>query len=77
MPLQCPTVDLLQGQWMLWIVWVLLMSVGMVVVCGLRWLVTVVLLLLSLLCLLFATGPLFVLDRYNSSLHRSLFKAFM
>lgn len=78
MPLQCPTVDLLQGQWMLWIVWVLLMGVGMVVVCGLGWLVTVVLLLLlSLLCLLFATGPLFVLDRYYSSFHGSLFKTLM
>ena len=78
MPLQCPTVDLLQGQWMLWIVWVLLMGVGMVVVCGLGWLVAVVLLLLlSLLCFLFATGPLLVLDRYYSSLHRPLFKTLM
>lgn len=65
---------------MLWIVWVLLMRVGMVVVCGLGWLVAVVLLvllLLSLLCLLFATGPLLVLDRYHASLHRAFFKTLM
>lgn len=64
---------------MLWIVWVLLMGVGMVVVCGLGWLVGVVLLvlLLSLLCLLLAAGPLLVLDRYHSSLHRRLFKTLM
>lgn len=64
---------------MLWIVWVLLMGVGMVVVCGLGQLVGVVLLvlLLSLLRLLFATGPLLVLDGYHSSLHRPLFKTLM
>lgn len=81
MPLQGPTVDLLQRQWVLWIVWVLLMGEGMVVVCGLGRLVAVVLLLLllllSLLCFLFATGPLLVLSRYNSSLHRPLFEALM
>lgn len=79
-PLQGPTVDLLQGQWVLWIVWVLLVGVGMVVVCGLGWLVTVVLLLLlllSLLCLMFASRPLLVLDRYHSSLDRPLFKTLM
>lgn len=77
-PLQGPTVNLLQGQWVLWIVWVLLMGMGMMVVCGLGWLLAVVLLvLLSLLCLLFATGPLLVLDRYHSSLHRTLFKTLM
>lgn len=59
--------------------WVLLMGVGMVVVCGVGWLVAMVLLvlLLSLLCLLFATGPLLVLDWYHSSLHRPLFKTLM
>lgn len=67
---------------MLWIVWVLLMGVGMMVVCGLGWLVAMVLLvllllLLSLLCFLFAIGPLLVLDRSHSSLHRTLFKTLM
>lgn len=61
----------------------LLMGVGMVVVCGLGWLVRVVLLmvvmvvLLSLFCFLFATGPLLVLDRSHSSLHRAIFETFM
>lgn len=65
---------------MLWIVWVLLMGVGMVVVCGLGWLVTMVLLvllLLSLFCFLFAAGPLLVLDRSHSSLYRTIFKTLM
>lgn len=61
---------------MLWVVRMLLMGVGMVVVCGLGRLVAVVLLvlLLSLLCVLFATGSLLVLDGYHSSLHRAFFK---
>lgn len=80
MPLQGPTVDLFQGQGVLWIVRVMLMGVGVVVMSGLGRLVAVVLLLLlllSLLSLLFATGPLLVLDRYHSSFHRPLFKTFM
>lgn len=78
MPLQGPTVDLLQGQGVLWIVRVMLMGVGVVVMSGLGWLVAVVLLLLlSLFSLLFATGPLLVFDRYHSSLHRPLFKTLM
>lgn len=74
MPLQSPTVDLLQGKRMLRIVRVLLMAVGMVMVCGLgRLVVMMLLLLLSLLHFLFAAGPLFVLDRDHSPFHRSLF----
>ena len=60
----------------MWIVWVLLMGVGMVVVCRLGRRVAVVLLvmlLLSLFCFLFATGPLLVLDGSHSSLHRTFF----
>lgn len=76
MPLQGPTVDLLQGQRVLGIVRVLLMGVGMVVMCGLGWVVAVVL-LLSFFCLLFATGPLLVLGSHHSSLHRPLLKTLM
>lgn len=77
MPFQSATVDLLQWQRVLWVVGVLLVAVGMVVVYRLWWLVVVVLLLLlSLLGLLFATGPLFVFDRHHS-LHRPLFKTLM
>lgn len=82
MPLQGPAVYLLQGQRVLRIVRVLLMSVRMVVVCWLGWLVSVVLLLLlllllSFLSLLFTTGSLLVLDIYHSSFHRPLFKTLM
>lgn len=78
MSLQRPAIYLLQGQWVLRIVWVLLMSVRMVVVCWLGWLVAVVLLLLlSFLSLLLPTGSLLVLDIYHSSFHRPLFKTLM
>lgn len=79
-PLQGPAIDLLQGQRVLGVVRVLLMGVGMVVVCGLHWLVAVVLLLvlllllLSLLRLLFAAGPLLVFDGHHSPLHRAFFE---
>lgn len=50
----------------------------MVLVRGLGWWVAVVLLvllLLSLFCVVFATGPLLVFDMSHSSLNRAIFKA--
>lgn len=76
-PLHGPTVDVLQGQRVLWIVRVLLMSVRRVVMGGLACRVAVVLLLLlllSFLSLLFVAGPLLVLDGGHSPLHRALLK---
>lgn len=58
MSFQRPTVDLLQGQWVLLVLWMLLMWVGMMVVCGRSQMVTVMLLLLSVLRVMLATGPL-------------------
>lgn len=66
MPLQRPTVDLLQGQWVLLVLWMLLMWVGMMVVCGRSQMVTVMLLLLSVLRVMLATGPLLLFALYHS-----------
>lgn len=53
-----------------------LMGVRVVLVCGLGRGVAVVLLvlLLSLLCFVFATGPFLVFDMSHSSLNRTIFK---
>lgn len=68
MPLQRPTVDLLQGQWVLLVLRVLLMRVGMMVVRGRGQMVTVMLLLLlSVLRVVLATGPLLLFALDHSS----------
>lgn len=69
-------VDLLQGQWVLLILWVLLMWVGMVVMCGRSQMVTVMLLLLSVFSVMFATGPLLLFAREHSPL-RALFETLL
>lgn len=70
MSFQRPTVDLFQGQWVLLVLWVLLMWMGMmVVVCGWSQMVTVMLLLLlSVLRVMFATRPLLLFTRYHPSI---------
>lgn len=78
MPFQRSTVDLFQGQWVLLVLRVLLMRVRMVMVRGRSQMVTVMLLLLlSVLRVVLATGTLLLFALYHSSFRRSFFETLL